>query len=310
MSGPNCSSSRPEREPIPAGEVLVPTRTVDQKRCYICRKEKPLSEFNKQSARRDGLSCYCRSCDNARQRRSNAKNRLRVIVPIDEKTCRRCKLKKPASEFSSLRRNRDGLSGWCKVCAGEVAKKWRDSLDPKTRKARYRDFYLRYEAPYRSRRSEPGYRQAMSDQASRLWSEGWFRDKASSGMRRFWAGLTYEEKLERTAQLLANPPKKAGTSLEMAVESVLIELGVEFKPQEPVHSIPVDFYIPTAKLIIECDGTYWHDLPGRRQRDRRRDYWLRSKGFHVLRLEEDVIKSGSFRGIVQERVAKYLAVPS
>ena len=38
------------------------------KRCTKCNQEKPLDEFNKNAARKDGLQAVCRVCDRARQK--------------------------------------------------------------------------------------------------------------------------------------------------------------------------------------------------------------------------------------------------
>ena len=39
------------------------------KRCYTCKLEKPLSEFCKNRANKDGISCYCRQCSTERTRK-------------------------------------------------------------------------------------------------------------------------------------------------------------------------------------------------------------------------------------------------
>lgn len=46
----------------------------------------------------------------------------------------------------------------------------------------------------------------------------------------------------------------------------------------------VDFHWPTAKLIVETDGSRTHSTPIAFERDRRRDLRLESAGWHVIRL--------------------------
>ena len=43
-------------------------------------------------------------------------------VPEGHKRCYECNIVKPASEFASAKRNRDGLNGKCKACANAVEK--------------------------------------------------------------------------------------------------------------------------------------------------------------------------------------------
>lgn len=91
----------------------------------------------------------------------------------------------------------------------------------------------------------------------------------------------------RRAAQLANP-----SSLEVTVAALLTSLGVEFRQQHQIDRFTVDFYVPTRSLVIECDGYYWHNLPGAPEKDARRDEWLCSHGYSVIRLSERDIKAG------------------
>lgn len=50
-------------------------KTMATKRCTICKETKPLSEFNKNSRRRDGLQSACRECNRKRARAYYERNR-------------------------------------------------------------------------------------------------------------------------------------------------------------------------------------------------------------------------------------------
>jgi very-short-patch-repair endonuclease len=58
--------------------------------------------------------------------------------------------------------------------------------------------------------------------------------------------------------------------------------GVGFRRQTPIGPYIVDFVSHNAKLIIELDGGQHFEQAGL-ARDERRDRFLRSKGFRVLR---------------------------
>ena len=45
------------------------------KRCYICKKDKPSSEFSKDRSRSDGLSNKCKNCDNKKRRKYYQENK-------------------------------------------------------------------------------------------------------------------------------------------------------------------------------------------------------------------------------------------
>ena len=55
--------------------------------------------------------------------------------------------------------------------------------------------------------------------------------------------------------------------------------GAKFKRQQPIGSYVVDFVCFEARLVIEVDGGQHLDCVA----DQRRDAWLESQGFSVLR---------------------------
>ena len=58
--------------------------------------------------------------------------------------------------------------------------------------------------------------------------------------------------------------------------------GVKFRRQEPIGNYIVDFVAFEKRLVIEIDGGQ-HAEEDEKERDIRRDEWLRSQGFRVLR---------------------------
>ena len=60
-------------------------------------------------------------------------------------------------------------------------------------------------------------------------------------------------------------------------------LGVKFRNHHPIGNLVVDFYCAARKLIIEIDGIS-HDMGNNPARDLRRDAWLVSEGFDVIRI--------------------------
>jgi very-short-patch-repair endonuclease len=65
---------------------------------------------------------------------------------------------------------------------------------------------------------------------------------------------------------------------------------LKFRKQHPFGPYTADFYCPSARLVIEVDGDS-HDMGDRPESDARRDDWLRTRGFHVIRfLAVEVMK--------------------
>ncbi len=66
--------------------------------------------------------------------------------------------------------------------------------------------------------------------------------------------------------------------------------GQKFRRQHPIGRFIVDFYCPSARLLIEIDGES-HSMGNRPQRDALRDHWLRSQDLRIVRFAaSDVMK--------------------
>ena len=101
---------------------------VKQKRCTMCEKWKPESDFHKDLARTDGLKIRCKKCDTEYQRKLRRKKekkfrkylkleeRHRTFRGAEQKLCTHCKKWKNENEFYRNRQARDGLHSCCKVC--------------------------------------------------------------------------------------------------------------------------------------------------------------------------------------------------
>lgn len=113
--------------------------------------------------------------------------------------------------------------------------------------------------------------------------------------------------------------KARRTQLEIAGYAMLDAMGVEYRPQfVPAGRIILDAFVPSANLIIEFDGDYWHVNPAkypdpnpaqrtRIAQDRARDARLTAMGYRVLRIWESDMHKRSDE--VRERIRVALAQP-
>lgn len=114
-------------------------------------------------------------------------------------------------------------------------------------------------------------------------------EETRNKMRAHWKAyvLTPEGKEHVGKAIVASRRgKKRDTSIEMAVHGVLKELGIVFESQASIGPYFPDFYLPERKLIIECDGDYWHSTERAKGKDRIRDRWFQERGYTVIRLRE------------------------
>src|SRR3954451_13085759 len=95
-----------------------------QKYCPDCGETKPVTAFNGNASRPDGLQFYCKSCFSVRGARTYTNRRARlgkmvrekIDVPAGHKRCPGCKRILPLERWHRTRRTRDGLASECKDC--------------------------------------------------------------------------------------------------------------------------------------------------------------------------------------------------
>ena len=114
-----------------------------------------------------------------------------------------------------------------------------------------------------------------------------------------------EEAKRKMREAKINNPNRIfrDTKIELKIEALLIENDINHQKQVPLCNVAiVDFYLPDKKLVVQCDGDYWHNRPGAQERDKRQDKVLTQNGYTVIRLWEHDINNNlenSFKQIKQ-----------
>lgn len=117
------------------------------------------------------------------------------------------------------------------------------------------------------------------------------REKISTATRERYASMSRDEVLAASEPgRKAAGKKTAETSIEKAIQSVLDVVGIHYQTQVQIGPYRVDILIPDRMLVLECDGDYWHALPGRKESDTNRDAFLAGMGYKVVRLAERDIR--------------------
>jgi very-short-patch-repair endonuclease len=83
-------------------------------------------------------------------------------------------------------------------------------------------------------------------------------------------------------------------------------LGLQFYRQKPIGNYIADFYAPSARLVVEVDGSQ-HFEPSQAEHDRQRADYLKQMGLRVLRytdrqvlLELDSVAEEIFRAVEEK----------
>lgn len=88
------------------------------KRCPVCKRDLPRTQFFKAANRKDGLYGYCKECHG----RDGKARRDRLMAaggnPVKRATkyCPKCEQTLPSSDFYVHRSASDGLANKCKAC--------------------------------------------------------------------------------------------------------------------------------------------------------------------------------------------------
>ena len=75
-------------------------------------------------------------------------------------------------------------------------------------------------------------------------------------------------------------------------------VGLKFRRQHPLGPYIVDFVCLSRKIVVEIDGPV-HRF--RKAHDQRRDTWLKSQGFVVIRIENDELEFEKTNGLMRLR---------
>lgn len=109
-----------------------------------------------------------------------------------------------------------------------------------------------------------------------------------------------KEKISRWQ--IENPNRKfKNTKIELKIETELQKQKIVYKKQVPLSKIAiVDFYLSDFKIVIQCDGCYYHNCLihypkyhlEARNKDYKQDIILKSNGYKVYRFwEHEINKS-------------------
>lgn len=89
------------------------------------------------------------------------------------------------------------------------------------------------------------------------------------------------------------------SSLEEKVRKYLQSKHIQFQQEVKFAKYRADFLLTGTKIIIECDGEFWHLRPQSKIRDKRKDEYLYGLGYKVFRLTGRQINENLAKSISQ-----------
>ena len=127
----------------------------------------------------------------------------------------------------------------------------------------------------------------------------------SKAWKKQWETLSKEEQLLRIQNWIeaGHESLKDGSylkpsSIELKVKEQLDMINIKYIQQKRVYNgercFFLDFYIPSLKLVIECNGDYWHNLPDKIERDKSLEEYVKSTGRNIIFVWEHEINDDWF----------------
>ena len=177
-------------------------------------------------------------------------------------------------------------------------------------------------------------REAWSEIARRraeeMWADGTFgsdkwKAKQRAAKQALWASGHYDHivELQRTPEARAKTSAMfkrlwregcfdertypATTSIEIELSVALDIMGIAHTPQyRPKGCTYVfDEFVP-PNIMIEANGDYWHNLPGRPERDAYRARWAKGHGYQLIVFWEHEIKETGAWALIHSRILPLL----
>ena len=83
---------------------------------------------------------------------------------------------------------------------------------------------------------------------------------------------------------------KGESSIERKVRYALQRAHISFLQEAKIGKYRADFLLPQHNIVIECDGDYWHKIPGIKERDERKNEFLANLKYSIFRFTEKTIR--------------------
>lgn len=125
-------------------------------------------------------------------------------------------------------------------------------------------------------------------------------EETKEKLRKANIGKKYSEETKQKLREfhINNPNRKfKDTKIELKMEEALKRRHINYQKQVPISNIAiVDFYLPDYKIIIQCDGCYWHGCKIHKpngkdthKKDIEKDKKIKLKGYAIYRFWEHEI---------------------
>lgn len=140
---------------------------------------------------------------------------------------------------------------------------------------------------------DPAKREAQRQRQVKIWTEE-KRQKQREQAKGRWKRMSDEERTAFMQRARDSQRRGMITRIEALTLKALTERRISSMVHFPVSLYEADIYIESLNLVLECDGKFWHGVPGRSEYDSQRDAAMEDLGYTVIRLTEEEIIAGNW----------------
>lgn len=140
--------------------------------------------------------------------------------------------------------------------------------------------------------NHPEARDKARDISNTFFDDPLEREKVSKGVLQYISDNPEQAKINSIKAGIASAKAQNGksSSIELKMRKILTTNGYQFTTNTPLLNLCIpDILFKNEKVIIQCDGDYWHDYPNGVDRDHRQDKILKQNGWQVIRFWEHEI---------------------
>lgn len=129
------------------------------------------------------------------------------------------------------------------------------------------------------------------------------------GLKYIWTIEEYRKNItNKVKELIKSDPKRWAeiqrkakhciSKLNKKIYAFLDSKKIDYQKEEIIGKYMIDVLV--GKKIIEADGEYWHSMVWRKNHDIKRDNWLKSQEFEILRIEEKDFRTDTYKNKIKD----------
>jgi very-short-patch-repair endonuclease len=232
--------------------------------CDLCGKERPFEIRNKSRVINNDISWKCPKCIG---------NSKETSEKLSRSTSRqwsnndyRLKMKSMMDEFW---KDENFINNHKKSTNTEEVKRINSENAKKAWAINdYRDGHV---LTLKEKWKNPEFRQNISNK-TRIWvnSNKKIKETLSDQAKERWKADLYRNKMA----VVRSNMQSSGTKIELTLYSLLNDMGIKYERQHKIGYYLFDCFLPDHKILIECNGDYWHSLPKAVRNDKSKSTYI------------------------------------